>query len=83
MPLALRLLVGANHVSVPTDRQPLADDPESDGQDKYVDGGKEAPGDRRCIDSDEARRQRADDLAPLGVPERERVLDGAGCRVWQ
>ena len=27
---------------------------------------------------DEAWRQHADDLAPVGVPERERVQDGAG-----
>ena len=32
----------------------------------------------RRVDRDEARRQRADDLAALGVPERERIEDRAG-----
>ena len=30
------------------------------------------------VDGDEARRQRADDLAAVGVPQRERIEDRAG-----
>src|SRR6185312_2034561 len=69
--------ISADGVNEAAERQPLADDPQNDCEPQHIEGRYGEVEHRRRVDGDEAARQVADNLAPAGVPKRERVQNRA------